>query len=269
MSPHDYTERAERNRRNAQHSTGPRSPEGKRRVSQNATKHGIYAQEIVILGEDIDAYASLVDSLAADIGATGEIEHEIVESMAAGIWRRRRFERIEAELFNAVDPEQVTEVLSGESGRRFTKCQTAHARAVRQFSGALNDFLKARKAGLGGEQSRPASSGETTEASAARDGVSHGRSAGILPAPVHSEQPREQAFTNAGSQPDREWVGAGPESGDPVRRESFDIANPEAATPLMSGAGDRSGTKPAEPATMRVEPLIAPAREPAKARQAV
>jgi hypothetical protein len=145
----------------------------------------------------------------------------------------------------------------------------AHARAARQFSGALNDFLKARKAGVGGEQSRPASSCETTEAPAASDGVSHGWSAGILPAPVHSEQPREQAFANAGSQHDRESAGAGSESGDPVRRESFDIANPSAVTPRMSGEGERSGTKPAEPATMRVEPLLAPAREPAKARQAV
>ena len=40
--------RLKANRRNAQHSTGPRSPEGKARVRHNALKHGLLAKEAVI-----------------------------------------------------------------------------------------------------------------------------------------------------------------------------------------------------------------------------
>ena len=40
------------NRENAKKSTGPRTPEGKARVSKNALKHGLLAQDSVIPGED-------------------------------------------------------------------------------------------------------------------------------------------------------------------------------------------------------------------------
>ena len=36
------------NAANAQHSTGPRTSEGKNRSSQNASKHGLTAREVVI-----------------------------------------------------------------------------------------------------------------------------------------------------------------------------------------------------------------------------
>jgi hypothetical protein len=39
------------NRRNAQKSTGPRTPQGKAVVSQNAIKHGLFARQDVISSE--------------------------------------------------------------------------------------------------------------------------------------------------------------------------------------------------------------------------
>ncbi len=39
------------NRRNAQKSTGPRTPQGKAAVSQNAVKHGLLAAHVVITSE--------------------------------------------------------------------------------------------------------------------------------------------------------------------------------------------------------------------------
>ena len=40
------------NRSNAQKSTGPRTPEGKAVVAQNAVRHGLCAERVVIQGED-------------------------------------------------------------------------------------------------------------------------------------------------------------------------------------------------------------------------
>ncbi len=44
------------NRRNAQHSTGPRTPEGKARASRNATSHGIFCRDLVLPGENVDLF---------------------------------------------------------------------------------------------------------------------------------------------------------------------------------------------------------------------
>ena len=47
------------NRNNSQKSTGPQTAEGKAVVSQNAVKHGLFAAEAVITGEnpaDYEAY---------------------------------------------------------------------------------------------------------------------------------------------------------------------------------------------------------------------
>jgi len=48
------------NRANAQHSTGPRTPEGKTASSMNALKHGADAASVVIPGEDPAQYDRLV-----------------------------------------------------------------------------------------------------------------------------------------------------------------------------------------------------------------
>ena len=49
------------NARNAQHSTGPKSDEGKKRSSMNALKHGLTAVEAVLPNEDPDAYQATLD----------------------------------------------------------------------------------------------------------------------------------------------------------------------------------------------------------------
>ena len=40
------------NRQNAQKSTGPKTAEGKATSSKNAVKHGLFAEEAVIYGEN-------------------------------------------------------------------------------------------------------------------------------------------------------------------------------------------------------------------------
>jgi len=56
------------NRLNAQKSTGPRTPEGKAAVAQNALKHGLCARRDVVITEsqaDFDLHRSaLLDELA-------------------------------------------------------------------------------------------------------------------------------------------------------------------------------------------------------------
>ncbi|MBI4318458.1 MAG: hypothetical protein HY675_08210, partial [Chloroflexi bacterium] len=85
----------EANRRNAQRSTGPRTPEGKARSSQNPLKHGLRAQayldvQFKVLGEDPADFAALLQSLVDDLHPVGPIEEMCVETIAISTWRQRR-----------------------------------------------------------------------------------------------------------------------------------------------------------------------------------
>jgi hypothetical protein len=51
------------NRRNAAKSTGPRTKSGKARSRRNALKHGLSAEQVVMLGEDPAAFEALRDDL--------------------------------------------------------------------------------------------------------------------------------------------------------------------------------------------------------------
>ena len=51
------------NRKNALQSTGPKTPEGKARVSKNALKHGLLSQDVLAPGEDRATLEELGENL--------------------------------------------------------------------------------------------------------------------------------------------------------------------------------------------------------------
>ena len=59
------------NRKNAKKSSGPKTVKGKKTVSKNAVKHGLYSDDIVIksknFSEDADEYKELVNSLLDEL----------------------------------------------------------------------------------------------------------------------------------------------------------------------------------------------------------
>jgi hypothetical protein len=69
----------EANRRNAQHSTGPRTQEGKDRIRLNALKHGMTAKTVVLPGEDEDVYLEKLAAWKADFPPRNEMEDSVIE----------------------------------------------------------------------------------------------------------------------------------------------------------------------------------------------
>ena len=55
------------NQANAHHSTGPRTLEGKARISQNAVRHGLTAKHLVVREDERKEFATLQDSLTAEL----------------------------------------------------------------------------------------------------------------------------------------------------------------------------------------------------------
>ncbi len=87
------------NQTNSQHSTGPRTEEGKQRSSLNALKTGLTGRTVLLPGEDAEAYRIHCEKFAAEMQpAIGE-EEELVQSLADCKWRLLRCAQLEHNLF--------------------------------------------------------------------------------------------------------------------------------------------------------------------------
>ena len=82
------------NRQNAQKSTGPRTDEGKVAVSQNAVKHGLFA-ESVIKGENPADYEVFHTKMLAELAPVGLVEAVLADRIASLWWRLKRAERMQ------------------------------------------------------------------------------------------------------------------------------------------------------------------------------
>jgi hypothetical protein len=84
------------NQRNAKKSTGPKTPAGKAKVSQNALTHGIYASIPLLPGENQDKLSQLADDINAAFEPTDAMEVSIVERIIIGTIRQIRLREAEA-----------------------------------------------------------------------------------------------------------------------------------------------------------------------------
>src|SRR4051794_36857551 len=90
--------RAAANRLNAQKSTGPRTPEGKRRTALNAVKHGVTARTPLIPSDDPEELVELTTDLLEDLDPQTALERELADRIVGICWRRRRLWRAEEQI---------------------------------------------------------------------------------------------------------------------------------------------------------------------------
>jgi hypothetical protein len=88
----------EANRRNAQKSTGPKTPEGKRTVSQNPVQHGLLAANPVCLPEEQEEHGQFVADMCNQWRAQGFSERLALDRLIDCAWRLRRVTKIETSL---------------------------------------------------------------------------------------------------------------------------------------------------------------------------
>src|SRR6266851_5868443 len=90
----------EANRQNAQHSTGPSTPEGRAAVRLNGLKHGLCAETIVVPGEDPAEFQAMLDAYRAEYHPATPTDEFLVRQLAMADWRLLRLHRIEAAFYN-------------------------------------------------------------------------------------------------------------------------------------------------------------------------
>ena len=89
------------NRANALHSTGPKTPEGKAVVRFNTFRHGLLAQDVVLPGEEADAFEDLWNQVRANLSPMGPVEEFLVDRVVNAMWRLKRLGRAETALLHS------------------------------------------------------------------------------------------------------------------------------------------------------------------------
>src|SRR5436190_23771840 len=90
----------EANRRNAHHSTGPITEQGKQRSGRNAVRHGLTAETVIGALEDAEDYRAFEAAIIVDHDAQSAVERELVLRLASLLWRIRRATTMETGLFD-------------------------------------------------------------------------------------------------------------------------------------------------------------------------
>jgi hypothetical protein len=133
------------NRRNAQRSTGPRTPEGKSASSHNSFRTGIYAAaETVLPHEDPKAIAALAAEYYAHYQPQAPAERCLVDCLVSDEWLLRRFRRIEGELIS----DNVTSI-TGDTrplGEAYDMVDNVLDRLQRRINATRKSYLKTLEA---------------------------------------------------------------------------------------------------------------------------
>ena len=102
-------------RLNALKSTGPKTPDGKLRSAANSRSHGAYAQNLILPGEELVDYQTLLDTHFDTWKPTNPIEEIFVVEMATTLWSLRRQHPAESSLIH-IQIQRMAPALNVEFG---------------------------------------------------------------------------------------------------------------------------------------------------------
>jgi hypothetical protein len=125
------------NQQNAQHSTGPKTPEGKAAVRLNALTYGLRARELLLPGDDPDEYQRLWADLEAEWQPQTRTERLHLEQMATSQWwlaRIAKRERLAWECEPQVERPALLDCILA-----------IRARLERSFTSALRELKQSQK----------------------------------------------------------------------------------------------------------------------------
>jgi hypothetical protein len=107
MMPRDLEARAQQNKLNASHSSGPVTDAGKRTVSFNSTKHNLTStgkDRAALPGEE-SRFEQFCRELREALGPVGPIEGALADDICSDRWRLRRARAMEQALFVGIERE--------------------------------------------------------------------------------------------------------------------------------------------------------------------
>jgi hypothetical protein len=189
------------NRANAQRSTGPRSEEGKAASRFNALTYGLEARSRVIPGENPAELESLAAAYYRQFNPVGPLEDFLVETIVQADWNRRRYTRVEAQLYRALmaaaqrrldapaDPDPLSELAAvfGDDVTGAKILQSAFrqlASAERSYFRALTELRRAQKERRAEERAEEAEAAPAVTLAPPRPQALAASAAATQPAPI-------------------------------------------------------------------------------------
>jgi hypothetical protein len=125
----------EANCQNAQHSTGPKTPEGKAAVRLNALIYGLRARTLIIPGENKEEYQQHYGTLVTELQPIDELERMQVQQMAIAHWLLARIAYGESQVYQEDVPVERQLSLLRQVG-------TERTRLERSFYTALHELQR-------------------------------------------------------------------------------------------------------------------------------
>jgi len=129
--------RAAANAANPKLSTGPTTPEGRARSSQNAVKHGLTAKHLVIRPDQQEAFDTLARGLREEIDPQGALELIAFDQLLHAAWNQYRFRELEAQLMSEADRDPLLDEAQAEKLDRLYRYAAA---ADRSYHRALKEL---------------------------------------------------------------------------------------------------------------------------------
>ena len=122
------------NRQNAERSSGPVTATGKARVSQNATKLGLFSVANFVRPEEQDIFSEFESGYLAELAPVTSLEQTLAREIIHAAWRLRRCASLEV-----APPENLTDE---ELDRLQTSIDRARAAAQRTFHRSLKELRR-------------------------------------------------------------------------------------------------------------------------------
>jgi len=137
------------NRRNAQHSTGPKTPEGKAAIRFNALTYGLRTRATVLPDENAADYSRLWDEMEAQWQPQNRTERCYLETMVTSQWLLARVAESEKKVYMFIAfGEQQFKMLAQVAKQR--------AQLERSFRTAVEDMKQSQKERPAGPEAQPA-----------------------------------------------------------------------------------------------------------------
>ena len=101
-------QRAARSKNAKEHSTGPRTVEGKRASSRNATKHGVWSRELHLITngpirDDIEEVVQLATEIDEELVPTTRLERELADDVVHQLVSKRRIRTLKQDVLSRVE----------------------------------------------------------------------------------------------------------------------------------------------------------------------
>jgi uncharacterized protein YecA (UPF0149 family) len=135
------------NRQNAERSSGPVTAEGLARVSQNATKLGLFSVASFVRPEEQDIFTEFESGYMAELSPATPLEQTLTREIIQAAWRLRRCANLEF-----TPPENMTDE---ELDRLQTSIDRARSAAQRTFHRSLKELRRLQTERLFGTLAAP------------------------------------------------------------------------------------------------------------------